>query len=263
MTPEVLAAFGRCRQAPESDEAHVAALVACLLDPAVDTVRVNDDLDVLARACPAQIMPWRYLASEGFQGNATDYQSLDNSNLARVLGTRRGIPISLGVVLIRVARTAGHLATGINFPGHFLVRVDDVLVDPFVMQQTDADRLIDGLPAASRRLPPHQLFSEASPVAVGLRMLNNIKLAYIHQAAWHQMLDVVDAQLALAPEQPALHVERGDLWVRLGAIAAARESWEKALEIAESSGSDEAEAVRHAVAARRRDVGGAGEDTVH
>jgi len=259
---DLLEGFRRCRARADTDEARIAALVARVLDPLVDPSAVEADLQVLADACPLRQPPWTYLAQAGFEGNTADYGALDNSNLARVLETRRGIPITLGTLLLRVARTAGRRAAGINFPGHFLVQVDEVLVDPFVMQVVQADRVVERLPAASRRLPRETLFAAASPVAVGLRMLNNIKLIHAQGAAWHRALDVVDAQLALAPDHPALHLERGDLWRRLGSVAPARESWQRALDLAEATGGDELEQVRRAVRTRIDEVGGSG-DVIH
>ena len=48
---------------------------------------------------------------------------LRNSFLCEVLDRRTGIPISLSVLYLEVSRRVGVLAQGVNFPGHFLVRV--------------------------------------------------------------------------------------------------------------------------------------------
>jgi regulator of sirC expression with transglutaminase-like and TPR domain len=258
----LLDAFRRCRTEPATNEGRVACLVAQVVEPTLAAADVESDLQALASGCSTRASPWHYLAELGFEGNSDDYGSLDNSNLARVLDTRRGIPITLGVVLIQVARAAGRQAVGINFPGHFIVEIDDLLVDPFVLEPMDREQLLERLPETSRTRSPQSLFAPASTVAVGLRMLNNVKLVYSRQAAWHRTLDVVDAQLQLAPEQPALHLERGDLWRRLGLVAPARESFQRALELVSHSVADEAEQVRRAVRARLDELGGS-DDVVH
>lgn len=240
----------------------MAGLVAELLDPALTADAVIADLRRLAAARPVDLEPWTYLARLGFAGNRDDYEALDNSNLARVLTSRRGIPITLGVVLIEVARAADRRAIGINFPGHFLVQVDDVLVDPFVLEPITPEAVQARLPDESRGLPSRALFAEASPVAVGVRMLNNVKLVFTRQSAWHRALDVLDAQLALAPQQPALHIERGDLWRRLGVVVPAREAYERALDLVSGTDSDQAEQARRSVKARIDELGGS-DDTVH
>jgi len=258
----LLQAFHRCRVEPETDEGRIAALIAQVLDPGLEAAAVEADLQALASRCPASRMPWQYLAELGFEGNRDDYGALDNSNLARVLNSRRGIPITLGVVLIRVARVAGRQAVGINFPGHFIVEVDEDLVDPFVLQPLNRSEFLERLPAAARELSERALFAPASPVAVGVRMLNNIKLGYSRQGAWHRLLDVLDAQLELAPEQPALHLERGDVWGRLGLAAPAREAFERALALVSDAASEDAEQLRRAVRARLDELGGS-DDVVH
>ena len=43
-----------------------------------------------------------------------------------MLDRRTGIPITLSVVYMEVARRAGLQIDGVNFPGHFLVRCPEV-----------------------------------------------------------------------------------------------------------------------------------------
>ena len=70
-----------------------------------------------------------------FRGNVTDYYDPRNSFLAAVLDRRIGIPITLSVLYVEIARRVGVAARGVGFPGHFLVRVDGgpvpLILDPF------------------------------------------------------------------------------------------------------------------------------------
>src|SRR5262245_19338213 len=59
---------------------------------------------------------------ERFVGNDVHYEDPRNSFLNEVLDRRTGIPITLALVYMEVARRAGVPIEGINFPGHFLVR---------------------------------------------------------------------------------------------------------------------------------------------
>src|SRR4029079_7546812 len=82
-----------------------------------------------------------YLYDEqGFAGNRERYDDPRNSFLNEVLERRTGIPISLAVIYLEVARRAGLRVDGVNFPGHFLLRVRDqaalegndlAIIDPF------------------------------------------------------------------------------------------------------------------------------------
>jgi regulator of sirC expression with transglutaminase-like and TPR domain len=262
MDQDLLDDFDRCAGDPAVDEVRIAILVARTLDSSVRGEAVEARLDELASLRPSSQSPWQFLRQQGFGGNRRDYASLDNSNLAWVLENRRGIPISLAVVLIRLARAAGHEAKGLNFPGHFLVQVDEAIVDPFVMQPVTRRELVENLPPGVRSGPETALFAPASTVAVGLRMLNNVKLAYTNAAAWHRALDIVDAQLRLAPQQSPLYLERGDLWVRVGLAQPARAAYQTALSLADRLPAAQADEVRRAVEARLGQIGDAS-DTIH
>jgi regulator of sirC expression with transglutaminase-like and TPR domain len=246
----------------DASEADIALLVARLLDGTVDGRAARQALAALAQRAEPGEPPWEVLRRLGFAGNTQDYDALENSNLVWVLESRRGIPITLGVVLMSVARDAGGTAAGINFPGHFLVDVNGVMVDPFVMQTVDPQAFLQRLPEASRNLDPARLFPSASPPEVGLRMLNNVKMYFNRRAAWDRILDVVDAQIALAPEHPALHLERGDLWRRLGLVAPARSSYREALALARSLAGDDRTMLEQAAQSRLDELGGA-DDVVH
>ena len=82
----------------------------------------------------------RYLFDElGFEGNREKYDDPRNSCLNDVLDRRTGIPITLSVVYLEVARRAGLTMEGVNFPRHFLIRCagqsahgkSGLIVDPF------------------------------------------------------------------------------------------------------------------------------------
>jgi len=117
-----------------------------------------------------------YRVEQGFAGNLVDYYHPDNSYIHRVLETRRGIPISLAVILIELARHVGLDAHGVSFPGHFLVRVDlfdgMVVIDPFAGSSLDLEEI-------EQRANPHgfelqALLAPAPPARILIRMLNNL-----------------------------------------------------------------------------------------
>lgn len=137
----------------------------------------------------------------GFRGNANDYFDPDNSYLNRVIERRLGIPISLSVLYIEIAEQVGLPASGISFPGHFLVRHDlpggalvvDVFAGARVLSQEELEYRLLPYAAGDRgqasRLLPAQL-AAATPRAILARMLRNLR---------------------------AIHAERGDT-ARLGAV---------------------------------------------
>src|SRR5258708_17826441 len=72
----------------------------------------------------------------GFRANAENYYDPKNSMLNEVLDRRLGIPITLSIIYMEVARRIGSRAVGVGFPGHFLVRHElggdrSFLIDPY------------------------------------------------------------------------------------------------------------------------------------
>lgn len=68
----------------------------------------------------------------GFTGNRDTYYDADNSYLNQVLDRRLGIPISLSLVYLLIARRLRIPVVGISMPGHFLLQYNDSLfIDAF------------------------------------------------------------------------------------------------------------------------------------
>lgn len=170
-----------------------------------------------------------HLQRLGFAG-ATDYYRVANSSLAEVLRERRGIPISLAVILIGVAERCGLTAAGINFPRHFLVAIDGQLIDPFTMQLTSRHNCRAWL--AANGLPEDGAFQLATAPDVMLRMLNNLRLLAVGQGDHAQVIELSDYQLAVAPQPLAIHLERVESWLALGVAGMARHELECALKLA-------------------------------
>src|SRR5690242_10168659 len=88
------------------------------LDAFAEAANTEDDLraDTLTR-----IMRLSHLLFEkrGFRGNAENYYAARNSFLNDVIDRRTGIPITLSVIYIEVARRTGLKLSGVGMPGHF------------------------------------------------------------------------------------------------------------------------------------------------
>jgi regulator of sirC expression with transglutaminase-like and TPR domain len=123
---------------------------------------------------------------EKLQGDREDYYSPANSCIDMVMARRKGLPITLSVICIEVARRAGLPLSGVNLPGHFICRYDDeegirVMVDPFnggrLLTEDDCLRLAQE--ATGAVLPPVEaLFAPAPKSRIIGRMLNNLHGAY-------------------------------------------------------------------------------------
>jgi regulator of sirC expression with transglutaminase-like and TPR domain len=179
-----------------------------------------------------------YLYDEqGFTGNRDHYDDPRNSFLNEVLERRTGIPISLAVVYLEVARRAGLRVEGVNFPGHFLLRagqsaatplrshVDDLLIiDPFhggaILSESDCRELLRqhvGDEAAF----DHELLQPATRNQIVTRMLVNLKRLYVRMRSFPQARFISDLLLAVDPSAIAELRDRGLLAYHLQDFAAA------------------------------------------
>ena len=148
-----------------------ALLIAVHADPAADVDAAVAELDAIAATCPgARLEDLRrhLFGTEGFRGDDEDYYDPANSLLHRVLERRRGIPITLSVVTMEVGRRIGLAIDGIGMPGHFLVRHEDTLFDPF-----DRGAVLDATRFDAEVLEP------VGPIAIIARMLANLKQIYV------------------------------------------------------------------------------------
>ena len=166
------------------------------------------------------------LAKLGFQGAGERYYEIENSVLPHVLRTRRGIPISLGVVLMGVAGQLRLEALGVSFPRHFLVTVGDLLTDPYKMAPTSVQACRAWL--KQNGVAEDGAFNIASAQDIVLRMLNNVRMTLQNKGDFVCALDISDYQLLIVPDAYGLYIERADAWLRLGAPEMVVDELEKA-----------------------------------
>jgi regulator of sirC expression with transglutaminase-like and TPR domain len=147
----------------------------------------------------------------GFSGNADDYYDPRNSFLCEVIDRRIGIPISLSVVYLEVARRAGLIAQGVNFPGHFLVRVaiEDawLFLDPFSggksLTPADLEALLKKTTTPTAVLEP-SVIAAASKRQIVARMLVNLAGIYGRNGDLPRSLDVLERLAVLEPQNPRI-----------------------------------------------------------
>lgn len=179
-----------------------------------DVERYRGVLDDLARAAlaardvrrdpvrPAARGLGRALFEEvGFRGNTADYYDPRNSFLREVLERRTGIPITLAVVTMEVGRRAGVRASGIGFPGHFLVRVherpgdDGEVIDPFnggaALREADLAELLRRVVGPEARFEP-SLLEPTTNRQILTRMLQNLAGIYGKAGDLFRSLEVLE-----------------------------------------------------------------------
>jgi regulator of sirC expression with transglutaminase-like and TPR domain len=195
----------------------------------------------------------RYLFQElGFFGNREQYDDPRNSCLNEVLDRRTGIPISLALVYIEIARRAGLRAEGINFPGHFLVRMLDdlhtddpgegLIIDPFhsgaILNEHDCRALLHRHMGEDAAFEPH-LLARATRRQILVRMLLNLKRIYVRWRSFPQARTITDLLLAIAPSSLSELRDRGLLAYNMNDFPAALKDLEKYLKMSRLAETDE------------------------
>jgi regulator of sirC expression with transglutaminase-like and TPR domain len=178
---------------------------------------------------------------ESFRGNSENYYDPRNSYLNEVIESKQGIPISLSVIYIEVARRIGFPLHGIGLPGHFIVKCPadnrDILIDPFnhgkVLSLQDCQELLDRVYGGSVPVQPAYL-QPMGKKAIISRMLFNLKGLYYQEEDYHRALAVVDRILMLNPGTLSEIRDRGLLYMQTSLFTRALSDLEHYLNNAKS-----------------------------
>ena len=222
---------------PGLDRAAVLAALDALAEPLLGGRLADLPAPLQARALADHLF-----VREGFHGNNGDYYDPKNSFLDEVIARRTGIPISLSVVYVEVARRVGVWASPVGFPGHFLVRVEDddrrVVVDPFHGGgPLDEVALADLLRRSGSRLRYSADMIAPTPVRQVLaRMLMNLRGIYATRGDYARLLLILDRLIDLLPDSSEELRDRGFLFGRLGAPDAAIVDLKRYLEVLPHAG---------------------------
>jgi regulator of sirC expression with transglutaminase-like and TPR domain len=208
--------------------------------PQLDIQTVLAEVDGLARKLTLDATPvykLRHLNhfffhELGFAGNVNDYYDHHNSYLHHVLSSRRGIPITLAVLYMELATQIGLAASGVSFPGHFLIKLrlssgawqGDVLIDPFNGQSLSQEQLEERLAPYKQQAglqdefdAPLGLFLQtATAREIVARMLRNLKQIYRDAADTPRLLQVVSRLIVLHPRNFDERRDRAWLHAELG-----------------------------------------------
>ena len=157
----------------------------------------------------------------GLRGDRQGYDDPRNSYIDQVLDRRRGIPISLSVLLIEVGRRCGLRLDGVGMPGHFLVRditSPQLLIDAFAggqrLDYPACERLLRTVTGTSTELTPAML-APTGPRAILARMLTNLDGSFERRGDRKSLLWVSQMRLALADSPLG---DRVQLAARLGSL---------------------------------------------
>ena len=182
----------------------------------------------------------QYLFEElGFRGNTGNYYDPRNSCLNQVLTARTGIPITLAVVYMEIARRLDQPVYGIGLPGHFLVEYRDAdfaaFIDVFyggrLLTADDCLDLARETAGVTLR-NDSRLLAPVSQRRILTRMLHNLRGVYLQARAYRKALQTLDLLVAADPHSAEEYKQRGLVHLHLQNPAAARSDLETYLRLA-------------------------------
>jgi regulator of sirC expression with transglutaminase-like and TPR domain len=226
---------------PQIDLFHAALLVSKLDNADLDLAAYRREVDRLARELAGQLPPNvddaaklaalnRYLFTEnGFHGSRGDFYDRANSYINQVIDDREGIPITLSVLYVELARRIGLELSGVSLPGHFVVRYApkkgaaqfiDVYDNGKVLSRAEAETMAEGFtgePARDEQLQP------ATKRDIVVRMLHNLLGIAQHTESSTEALGYLDVSLALEPDAALDRLDRAMVRVQTGDTGGAKQ----------------------------------------
>jgi len=212
----------------------VAALeIASIEFPGVDSEAAAFRLDNLAEQIDSQLTPnasgLDFIQASNellfdvlqFRGNEDNYYDPRNCCLNSVLMRRLGIPISLSVVYMEVARRLRRPVYGVGLPGHFVIAYEDsqarYWVDPFnrgrILSFADCCALAKQTAGVDLRANP-ALLAPVSNRQILVRLLSNLKAIYLRGEAFDKARQVLDLLIEAMPEYAEEYRHRGLVHLR-------------------------------------------------
>lgn len=155
----------------------------------------------------------------GFAGDDTDYYNPRNGFLNEVIDRGSGLPISMSILYVEVAKFVNLDLMLVGFPGHVLVKYDnDTVLDPFnrgrLLAAGNLQKVLDRNFGGQVRFE-QRFLDEISPRKILVRLARNLKNSYAHSYAYERALRCTDMVLAIEPDSPEDIRDKGILEGRM------------------------------------------------
>src|SRR6201998_2134151 len=192
------------------------------------------------------------------RGNREDYYDPRNSFLNDVLDRGLGIPITLSIIYMEVAKGVGFLLSGVGMPGHFLLKHygddgQETLIDCFnrgdILSRQDCQSRLDEIYSGEMAMRP-EFLHPISRRQILTRMLNNLKTVYLSTRNFRKALPIADLILVIHPQSAAAVKQRALLRYSMGMHALASQDLDEYLKISPTA--SDAEEVRQMSLSIRR-----------
>ncbi|MFP1891480.1 invasion regulator SirB1 [Lonsdalea quercina] len=158
----------------------------------------------------------------GFGGASGVYRLSDVLWLDKVLSTRQGVPVSLGIIFMHIAQQIDLPLMPVIFPTQFIIRADWLDDEMWLINPLNGDTLsehvldvwLKGNIGPSTRLLDEDL-DEAENVMIVRKLLDTMKIALMEEKQMELALRACEAVLLFDPEDPYEIRDRGLIYAQL------------------------------------------------
>jgi len=155
----------------------------------------------------------------GFSGDDDDYYSPKNNFLNEVIDKKSGIPITISILYVEIAKFIGLDLRIVGFPSHILVKYnEEMILDPFydgnLLDVDNLQEILDTNFDGQLEFQP-EFLDEIEPEQILVRMARNLKNSYVQSFVYDKALRCTNMVLAIEPESPEDIRDKGILEERL------------------------------------------------
>ena len=154
-----------------------------------------------------------------FEGDEDDYYNPRNNFLNIVIDRRSGIPITLSIIYIEIAKAINLELKPIGFPGHFLVKYgEELILDPFnkgrLLDIEDLQEILDSTYGQGVEFQPEYL-NDIEEEKILIRILRNLKSSYTESFSYEKAMHCINMILGIEPHSPEDIRDKGIIQLRL------------------------------------------------
>ncbi|GAC13542.1 SirB1 family protein [Aliiglaciecola lipolytica] len=155
-----------------------------------------------------------------FSGDENDFFNSKYSLVDQVIDYHTGIPVTISIVFAAIAKQLGFNVSGVNFPGHFLIRFQSQdhrlhFIDPLTgktIKWQELEKLYFSIVGETdEEQMPSETLNMATTEEIIVRLLHNLKASFIREENYHQALNAVDLLIEFCPDDPYERRDRGFL----------------------------------------------------
>ena len=186
--------------------------------------RITSDTPPIQRL---QLLKHFFYNELGFGPTPNDFYAPENSYLHQIIESRRGIPISLAILMMELGQQIGLNIRGVSFPNHFMMRISlqqgEIIMDPLngdSLSKNQLQEMLDPyLDAKGYRgelsLPLNIFLRASSSREILSRFMRNLKMIYSEDERWERLLGIQERLVILLPDSTEEIRDRGLIFAQL------------------------------------------------